>query len=1245
MPPEATLKPNGTSVSLEATARSATTKADTPSTTSNSPIIESVSSPEHKAGTTEDPGHDISTTTSERRLSTPPPSISQEPASTAKLDHDSTSCNPIDTSISKTAELEQVISRLLRGEDREMRILAAMVGVVLVWYCLPRINWSTIVAGILGVGLGGFVAAFYLLAVPESTRLKRARTIANFGKHHNQELEIIDGVPVWSNAIEKPGEAVKPQSAESNDGKLQRVSISPDTDLMVEEMISFTLRDFVNVPMGLVSEGQHNIPLRVSLVAMAMNVSNRLSNMRLPETALLGVFGLQNSFIVHLRAYRELRASRLPIAQYVSTHANPDSVLGRCYHKEERLKQFRSTAKAVCQALLSKDDQQSVALFAVMQEIMATHVLESTLEHICDPDYINLSIIDYFSTPAEGAKPDQNTADSAISKSAGTGEQSKEAPMTALADSILMNAAHLMDRSGLQKQGSDPEIRPPVQPSTPQRALPSAEKSVFSEGSTFDRQGTGDVPQAISVVTLKQVLAEKNEHMDTFQDFMAYLQVWDAMDLAQFWLMIDIFHRQVEQGVLTNPEDLRREANNIYETYCGQDLNQSIAGIGEAKGGALLKNLKRNIQRDPANSLLEPQEWALSVLEAQYWVPFKIKQERECSEKKASDNQQRQHPHAPPMSTNNIRSSQTSLQEASEPPEHRRSSSSAAARSNPASPTVPTASSRTKACSVQVTDMVNRRPKTLMSNSDLSYMIEVQAEGGQGWVITRAFQQLEQLQLTLVQQFPVVQRTVFPRWRLQPSDKVCNGIQNFLSAMLAIPEVSDSSALRWFLSKEFESNPETGKSSSGFSQNPASGLLSAMAPLSENSIAIGAAAAQGAKTALRQASEASLSAGRFFKSLGAAVSTGSSPQLTAEDKSARESFESERSIRSVSSTLTLSDQRHQNGTSLSTSATRMQDVGPDFHPRPSFTGDNNRISRSPPPLHSTNSQPPTSSENATPLQKATQPGTSSSNVHHSVHMDESRVSPQDPTPPTSIVASNQTGDPSIEPKKPSVPLLSNDELDLLIETTFTVLEDMMDFSKSQSIRRMTFGMLRELVRKSYRVAINESFSAWVEESTSREKAVETLRWMKDDLFWPNGEWPIPPTASPGSQPAATTFAAQSDEKKDIISIGDEQYEVGADGIAVKVQNLSVNSSAAGAATTVGTEATSTATVAVAVMRTQEEKDATRDKARELIKMMVPVSLATVLGREAVLRGLMDVFDMFQIKELNLGLALSALEMT
>ncbi|KAF8929300.1 hypothetical protein BGZ58_009031 [Dissophora ornata] len=1234
----------------------------------------------------EDSSIDSSSKLTPETLSTTAPESTPEPTTSSAL----TSEGDPSSNNSSSADFEQLITRIKNLDGREQGIVGAVVGLVVVRYCLPWIGWTTVVVGVLGMGLGGFVAAFYLLAVPEVTRLKRARMIGNFGKHHNRHFEIIDGVPEWSNTAEKEGGEVAVKGAhltETKDAELKRVCIAPDIDPVVEDMISFTLRDFVNAPMGLVSEGQHNIPLRVSLVTMAMNVSSCLSNMRLPETALLGVFGLQNSFIVHLRAYRELQASRLPIAEYVAKHADSDSVLGRCYHKEERLKQFRSTAKAVCQALVSKNDQQSMALFAVMQEIMATHVLESTLEQMCDPDYVNLSIIDYFNTPPEDNKPD-STSSRATNGSSASEASNKEAPITSLADSILKNAANMMDKSTLERQASDLGNQTPVRSTTPirsatptrsttpQRSSQSSEVSTLEETHSFDRS---------PILTLKQVLTNKNDHMEVFQEFMAYLQVWDAMDVAQFWLMIDIFHRQIQQGTLIDPDDLRREATSIYDTYCAPDLDHSISGLKDAKDGALLKNLKRNIQRDPARCLLEPQEWALGVLESQHWAPFKLKQEANNAAKKANNAHQNQ-PTGSPQPMNTPRLQETVAHETRRTLE--RTTSSTSTTSLTKEPTVipnsgPQATLSVprppKVRSIELSDMVNRRPKTLISNADLSYMIEIQTESGQGWVVTRTFQQLEQLQMVLVQQFPIVQRTLFPRWRLQPSDKVCNGLQGFLRATLATPDVSESPTLTWFLSKEFDQNPEAGFTS--LSQNPAAGLMSALAPLSDN---IGTAAAQGAKTALRQASEASLTAGRFFKSLGAAVTTGNSSQLTDDDRSIRGSFESEKSIRSMSSsTLALSEQQHrQNGVTLSSMTPKVQDGDySDVHSRTSFANENNRINRSvaPSPNGSNGriadglSAPPIPSNLPTPelenvpilvprpIANNNPPDTlqqSPANASSPVLAEELRAQTAESglsTPPGSNAPTTPASGPAvvppqaisapIEPKKPAVPLLSNDELDLLIETTFMVLEDMMDFSKSQSIRRMAFGVLRELVRKSYRVAINQSFSEWVEQSTSHEKAVETVRWMKDDLFWPNGEWPVAPTPAPAtmatvttSPPLATQTGASSDSAKDFIQVGDEQYEIGPDGIAVKVSSLpAVDPSAV----TLAPTEPSTAVDA----RTQREKDETRDKARELVKMMIPGSLAAVLGREAVQRGVVDVFEMFQIKELNLGLALSVLEMT
>ncbi|KAF9354155.1 hypothetical protein BGX34_011182 [Mortierella sp. NVP85] len=1168
------------------------------------------------------------------------------------------------------SDMERLISWIMNREERELGIIGLAVGLIVVHCLVPRIiSWSSILVGVLGMTIGGFFTAFYLLAVPEDTRLKRAQRIATFGKHYDRGFEIIDGVPSWSNAIEKRGEDAKDKSLiETENVDLQRVRISPDIDPMVEEMISFMLRDFVNEPIGLVSEGQHNIPLRASLVAMAMNISSRLFSMQLPETALLGVFGLQNSFIVHLRAYRELRASRLPIAEYVKRHANSNSVLGRCYRKEERIKQIRSIARDICQSLLPKKDQQSVALFAVLQEIVATHAIESSLEHICDPDFVNMSIIDYFNTPSDDSKQEvsgtgSNSKGSSAALINHPEAKMKESPITSLADSILMNAAHLMGKGKTEKQGVDTDIMNiPARPATPDRSSLSSDGSIAEETDAVDRQTTTEVSKPPAAVTLKQILKHKNNHIDAYQEFMTYLQVWDAMDFAQFWMMVDVFHRQIEQGDLNSLEALRQEASSIYETYCGSDLDHNLNGIREAKSGSLIKNLKRNMQRDPANCFREPQEWALGVLETQYWVPFNIKRESEHT-RKAKEQQQ-----AEPSQTTPSQPQENGSQEpaqvagvdtlTSSTPASDGDSSVALDSNSEATPPNPI---RSKVQSIQVTDMANgnRKSKILMSSTELSYMIEIQTEGGQGWVITRTFQQLEQLQSFIIQTFPGVQRTAFPRWRLQPSEKVCNGLQRYMNSLLAIPEVSDSPGFAWFLSKEFNDNPDASAPGSGSSPNIGSGFISAITPISENTAAFGAAAAQGAKSAFRQASEASLSAGRFFKSLGNAVGSGSSPQLSVEDRNGRGSFESEKSIRSVSSALALPDQRHMNGSmSLSSTLPPVQDEEFDIHRRPSYISDTSSVGRQA-PMANKLARPRESSLSSSFSTFSQAPEPFNDNLEktptHPVirtdvaHNRSSSAVSSGAAAPAALATPISPSTPTTEPvKKSSVPLLSNDELDLLIETTFTVLEDMMDFSKSQSIRRMTFGMLRELVRKSYRTAINQSFSAWVEQNTSHEKATEIVRWLKEDLLWPNGVWPESETKS-----ASATPESLSGKERGSVHSKDEQYEGGADGIAVKVSSIpqphnAATSTSMPSTTTLieaATMTTATAQAATPGARTQQEKDATRNKARELVKVMLPGSLVTVLGKEAVQRGLVDVFEMFQIKELNQGLVLGVLEMT
>jgi hypothetical protein len=109
------------------------------------------------------------------------------------LDSRSPSAN--DSGNEATIDLSLTLNWLV-ARTRGEKALFAVAGFALFRLCLPRLNWSAIFAGVLGTGLGGFAVAFYLLAVPEETRLKRASVLARMGKHKSQ-------IPSWPDAEER----------------------------------------------------------------------------------------------------------------------------------------------------------------------------------------------------------------------------------------------------------------------------------------------------------------------------------------------------------------------------------------------------------------------------------------------------------------------------------------------------------------------------------------------------------------------------------------------------------------------------------------------------------------------------------------------------------------------------------------------------------------------------------------------------------------------------------------------------------------------------------------------------------------------------------------------------------------------------------------------------------------------------------------------------------------------------------
>lgn len=96
-------------------------------------------------------------------------------------------------------DIQSLIKLITNRDERELTILAVVGGLIAVRLLLPQLSIAHVLVGTLGMGIGGFGVAFYLLSVPEHTRTKRASAIAKLGTHGHQYLDnLLPDSPVKS---------------------------------------------------------------------------------------------------------------------------------------------------------------------------------------------------------------------------------------------------------------------------------------------------------------------------------------------------------------------------------------------------------------------------------------------------------------------------------------------------------------------------------------------------------------------------------------------------------------------------------------------------------------------------------------------------------------------------------------------------------------------------------------------------------------------------------------------------------------------------------------------------------------------------------------------------------------------------------------------------------------------------------------------------------------------------------------
>ncbi|KAJ1972535.1 phosphatidylinositol binding [Dimargaris xerosporica] len=184
------------------------------------------------------------------------------------------------------------------------------------------------------------------------------------------------------------------------------------------------------------------------------------------------------------------------------------------------------------------------------------------------------------------------------------------------------------------------------------------------------------------------------------------------------------------------------------------------------------------------------------------------------------------------------------------------------------------------------------------------------------------------------------------------------------------------------------------------------------------------------------------------------------------------------------------------------------------------------------------SQPPSLCEPGSPAPQSPveAPTHGTSTPNHSTGHPATGL-PIAPPAPQSCMQSNNAAEP-VAPQRTSShgrpadkKELSSEEIELLIETFFALLDEVFDLSdRKQWLRRKALTVLKQLLRQSYTSTVSSMFVETVAKHTKPTTVAAHMERLTES-FWPNGIWYSTNPAGSPDEPTTATSELRSQEQK------------------------------------------------------------------------------------------------------------------
>ncbi|CAG8436610.1 9381_t:CDS:2 [Diversispora eburnea] len=945
------------------------------------------------------------------------------------------------------------------------------------------------------------------------------------------------------------------KSVKSDELEINELNITPRINESLNKVYSYIIRDIVDYyydPINPNQDPELSTQVRNSMNAMTINLSEYLRNSDQIEVGKISCVAIAENFIVHLREFRQFIASNKSLDVYCKE--NKSSVFAQTTNRKLQASVLRSLSRLMFTRLFPSNESRSRILMAFISELWATQVFEKVLDTICDPDWINWTIVDYLTD--DNNNPDeihdttlfQQLATSIDEEVAGLAERLKQPSTSSTQSNSLFNF----------KPEEINELNISIGSSSEIYSVP------FSPNSLFSRSANS--------INLRIILDRQSE---MFAEFMAFLEEYNADNLLRFWLQADSF-RKIASNEL-NIKLIQEDALGIFKAYFGEAATCPVKVVEEN----IVKQCAREIAKAPTcNCFITMQEYVFGVLQNEYFDDFvkrmkeqgedmsfmindEIRKDEEIEHHSEDDNYNSLNNSINDSNLN--KSASTFLENSENQVSHKMETLHEISENivkenlvtetseNFISTTVEEENPRTEnsiytavegegieslvamameensienfvensdyvaldyaivehesdleslferplmdlnGVRIKMNDVSESSPnKYIYSPKSLEYMIQVEQPGSTGWIMTRKFSDFETMHSALVKAFPKAEKVTMPRLMLKRNQEACKALERYLNILLSDATLCESEPLQKFMKIDgLETEKMAKPKSTKSTKSTKSKALSILSiPKSMSMVNL---------------------VGVVSGSISNDENKNQREQLPTQpssvESSKKSSPNSKRSSNSsIQKKLSLEILPATSDETIKNSTLTNEDIT-----RPSVES---VISTS---WESSRTVTPTIVPNecdTTPIGITTSIGITDTLVTERPTLEKLEMSYNLPPVPSFNASSSASGVTVIDQtptplKRHSRPQkqLTSDDTNLLIDLLFAIVEEIFDLSeKSQwHLRKTVLSVLRQVVRRSYTEAIKSSFLMTIDSFYTEDYCVSMIDNLTNS-FWPNGEW-------------------------------------------------------------------------------------------------------------------------------------------